>query len=150
MLTQICKTCKLEKPITNYAVAPTNACGRRLDCNICYNLRQFHKRQQNVAFQIWSQAKKRSAKLGRMFNILPEDVVVPTHCPLLGIELQMGVGVHQPNSPSLDRIDSDKGYTKDNIWVISRRANVIKSNATIFELELIVKNWELYESMQLL
>ena len=44
------------------------------------------------------------------------------------------------NSPSLDRIDSSKGYTPDNVWVISRRANIIKHDATLEELLLISKN----------
>ena len=42
---------------------------------------------------------------------------------------------------SLDRIDSSKGYVKDNIWVISHKANSIKNNATLTELKLIIKNW---------
>ena len=37
-------------------------------------------------------------------------------------------------------IDSTKGYIKGNVWVISKRANALKNNATIEELELLVKN----------
>ena len=43
------------------------------------------------------------------------------------------------NSPSIDRIDPSKGYTKDNVWVISRRANTIKSNATVDEVEKVAQ-----------
>jgi hypothetical protein len=42
------------------------------------------------------------------------------------------------NSPSLDRIDTSKGYVKGNVWVISWRANKLKSDATLAELESIV------------
>jgi hypothetical protein len=38
----------------------------------------------------------------------------------------------------VDRLDNDKGYTPDNIRVISMRANDIKSNATLDELEAVV------------
>ena len=38
------------------------------------------------------------------------------------------------NTASLDRIDSSKGYTPENIQVISRIANVMKNNATEQEL----------------
>jgi hypothetical protein len=40
---------------------------------------------------------------------------------------------------SVDRIDNNSGYTKDNIKVISFRANRLKSNGTLEEFEQIVK-----------
>lgn len=55
-------------------------------------------------------------------------------CPVLGIPLFKGTGKLTDNSPTLDRIDSTGGYTKDNVLVVSARANRIKSDATIEEL----------------
>jgi hypothetical protein len=46
------------------------------------------------------------------------------------------------NAPSIDRIDNNKGYTKDNIMVISRRANILKKDATFDELITIGKFYE--------
>lgn len=72
-----------------------------------------------------------------------EDICIPKYCPLLGIELQDNTGTgkgNNPTSPSLDRLNSSKGYTSDNVWVISNRANEIKSNATLEELEAIAAN----------
>ena len=44
--------------------------------------------------------------------------------------------------PTLDRIDSNKGYIKENIQVISFKANRLKNNATIDELKCIIKYME--------
>jgi hypothetical protein len=45
-----------------------------------------------------------------------------------------------PNSPSLDKIIPSKGYIKGNVWVISNRANTLKNDASLQELELLVEN----------
>lgn len=47
-------------------------------------------------------------------------------------------------APSLDRFDNAKGYTPENIVVISSRANRLKSNASLEELQAIVKYMEKY------
>ena len=60
-------------------------------------------------------------------------------CNITGEALlwERGHGKPQDNSPSLDRLDPRKGYTKDNAWLISYRMNRIKNDATPDELELI-------------
>lgn len=50
--------------------------------------------------------------------------------------------IGRENAPSLDRIDSDKGYTRDNTRVISNRANTLKNNMTLEECRLILKDLE--------
>ena len=42
-------------------------------------------------------------------------------------------------SPSLDRIDPNRGYTKDNIIVMSYRANRIKNDATKEEIKKLAE-----------
>lgn len=70
--------------------------------------------------------------------------IIPSHCPIFGTPLEWsiyrGLG-HRPlpNSPSLDRIDPDKGYVKGNVWIISNRANTIKNDATHEELKLVTE-----------
>lgn len=44
----------------------------------------------------------------------------------------------EDGSPSLDRVDNTRGYVPGNVLVISWKANQIKSNATLAELESIV------------
>ncbi len=67
-----------------------------------------------------------------------EDIVWPTHCPALGIELDYAHGHKdgrpQDNSPSLDRIDNTRGYVKGNVVVVSGLANRIKTSATVEQI----------------
>lgn len=84
----------------------------------------------------WS-AKHRAKKQNLDFDIELSDIVIPECCPILGYKLEQGEeNIHA--SPSLDRIDSSKGYVKGNIQVISHRANSLKSDATVEELEKLV------------
>lgn len=85
-------------------------------------------------------AKMRSRRDGLPFNLVLADINIPEVCPLLGIPLLRGNKQKYDNAPSLDRIDCKFGYTKDNVWVISKRANMIKSNASLEELLTIAEN----------
>lgn len=95
------------------------------------------------------QARHRAKKKGKEFTISKEDIAVPKLCPVFGIPMVVGSGVGfkgtplsefggAADSPSLDRIDSSKGYIPGNVKVISLRANLRKGDATIEELELIL------------
>ena len=102
-------------------------------------------RKRNPERMLWSSAKCRADKKGVEFSIKIEDIKIPKTCPILGIEL-----VHNPqangskggkeNSPSLDRIDNTKGYHKDNIQVISHKANSMKFTADNKEL-IMFADW---------
>lgn len=72
------------------------------------------------------------------FNLTPEDIVFPETCPILGIPLIFSEGGRTNNTPSIDRIIPEKGYVKGNIEVVSWRANRIKNDASLEELEKIV------------
>jgi len=65
------------------------------------------------------------------------NLTFPISCPVLGIPLKFNRGKLQDNSYSIDRIDSSLGYTIDNIEVISWRANRLKNDGTIEELQKI-------------
>ena len=88
-------------------------------------------------WKMHQRAKQRCAKSGLEFDIKVDDIVIPDECPILGIKINMNSGKSGAyiNSPSLDRIDNNKGYTKDNIQVISQLANAMKGAASIDQLQ---------------
>lgn len=93
--------------------------------------------------KLYYSAKTRATKKGLEFSITVDDIVIPKRCPVLGITLKAGVGggtvsvAKLESSPTLDRIDNSKGYTPDNICVISLRANNLKRDATLYEMECL-------------
>jgi hypothetical protein len=74
---------------------------------------------------------------GVEFSVDFGDLIFPTHCPVLGIELDYFANGREENSPSFDRIDPKKGYIKGNVAIISWRANRIKNDGTAEEHQLI-------------
>jgi hypothetical protein len=80
------------------------------------------------------QAKNRARARGIPFTLALEDVIIPEFCPVLGIKLEPSQDGYSPNSPTLDRKIPSLGYVPENVWVISYKANVMKSNATPEEL----------------
>jgi len=95
------------------------------------------KRKRAPEYRMWQAAKQRAKKKGLPFNIEPSDIVVPSHCPALGIPLSFSKGRAADCSPSLDRLVPSLGYVKGNIAVISKRANSIKGNANAREVRAV-------------
>lgn len=91
-------------------------------------------------YKMLARAKSRAKKNNLPFNLELDDIVIPEKCPLLGIKIESTEVRNSPNNPSLDKIIPEKGYIKGNVWVISNRANTLKNDATLQELELLVEN----------
>ena len=94
---------------------------------------------------LWLQARARCRKTGREFSIPFEELVVVTHCPLLELPLDWckhgrGNKKINPASPSLDRVDSQKGYVSGNVRVISYLANMMKASATGTQIKTFCQN----------
>lgn len=87
--------------------------------------------EKNPERRMWANAKQRAAKAELSFTIEIADIRIPEICPYLGVPLTNRLGEGRlPYNPSIDRIDPEKGYHRDNIEVISFLANRMKQNAT--------------------
>lgn len=82
--------------------------------------------------------KHKAKKLNLDFDITWKDILPPTTCPVFGAPLRLTAERNgfqaMPDAASVDRIDNKRGYVKDNVRVISNRANLLKKDATVVEL----------------
>lgn len=108
-------------------------------CNSCNSERV---KSNKIEWKMHQRAKQRAKISNREFTLSVEDIVIPDICPILGIPLEVKKGRSggKINSPALDRIDNSKGYTKENIQVISHLANMMKSQANKDQL-IQFANW---------
>ncbi len=104
-------------------------------CDTCANKQGNWSR--DLANQILVSARGRARRNNLPFNLEIEDIIIPTHCPVLGIELGRNNVKYRDNSPSLDKLIPDLGYVKGNVAVISWRANRFKSDGTLDEIRRI-------------
>ena len=93
-------------------------------------------------YRMFHNAKHRAKTKNLPFTITIDDIIIPEFCPLLNIPLVSTSNKSDPRNPSLDQKKPGEGYVPGNVWVISSRANWIKSDASREELKLIVENWD--------
>jgi hypothetical protein len=152
---QKCSICEVEKENCDYY--QKNGKNATTFCKKCTGLKYKEKRYAYRAanadkVKIWKQndyiknrikyifinAKKRAELGGLEFDITESDIIIPEYCPVLGIKIIIDAGQGRSgHGPSIDRIDNTKGYTKDNIIIISDKANILKSDTNQEERELI-------------
>lgn len=168
-MTKKCSNCQEIKSVKEFHKG-NGKLGRRSQCKICCKQKYYtpealerrnkarRERRKDKSFKkkensynkelnkkyprrvLYRTAKARAKRKNINFTITLKDIVIPKKCPLLGIDLVKSSGKAKFNSPSLDRIDNTKGYIPGNVWVISYRANKLKNDASLGELELLVKN----------
>jgi hypothetical protein len=86
-----------------------------------------------------SDARTRATRNGLPFALRESDVHIPKRCPVLGIPLFPNARRAGPNSPSLDRLVPRLGYVAGNVIVVSQRANELRRDATVRELEKVAR-----------
>ena len=152
---KVCSHCKEHQPLSEFYKHKINKDGLQYQCRSC-------KKEYNdnlCPFKKWFESKRGRCKAaGGEFTIKPTDIPsvniretitetrgrkytswgaieYPKVCPVLGIELDWGMNGRQTNSPSLDRINPNKGYVKGNVMIMSDLANRMKQNATPEQLK---------------
>lgn len=113
---------------------------KREDIKEKRNINQKDWRKNNLNWELWYKAKRRSIEQSLPFDIEPNDITIPTNCPILGIALFITENRIGDHSPTVDKIFPELGYVKTNIVVISAKANRIKNNGTVDDIKKVY-NW---------
>ena len=141
-----CNTCKEKKPLYLFTNVPANTgrYGKDSYCKKCGNnhnafRRNHHSIKQFIKYLLNSSKHKaiERGKKGRKkcseFSLTIQDILdlketQNNKCYFTGIELEWKY--NSLNKVSIDRIDNDKGYTKDNIRLLVWHVNQAQSNLT--------------------
>jgi t-SNARE complex subunit (syntaxin) len=139
---KICKECNQSLNLNKFSLIEKwnpnsdtkNTCKK---CSI--KIRQTEKLNRDwkvdAARLLYKNIKSQCKRIGKEFSIELEDITIPEKCPVFGFDLKREDRQTWMCAPSVDRIDNSKGYIKGNVTVVSRRANILKKDATLEELE---------------
>ncbi len=158
-----CNKCFKSKPLVEFSLDRSSRDGLQAKCKECdrqyqqtrrslnkesvleYGRNYQAKRRQNFEYRLQmllNASKQRASLKNREHTLTLEDIktLYPADgkCPVFGFALEFNNKGFRDTSPSIDRIDSKKGYTRDNVQIISWKANKLKSTATVEDLELLV------------
>jgi len=134
-----CTLCKTEKQLNAFHKSSRNKLGRDDRCKDCKSETAREKYRKHP-FKYLNNLKKSYCKKNNIPYDLDEEFLSGIWtgvCPVFNVALVM-FDKKSDNSYALDRLDPSKGYVKENVLFISARANRIKYDATIEELEKIV------------
>ena len=160
MLTKVCKGCNQELQVSAFSPMIKGKPALRSKCKRCNikadtirKLSQPSKREARTQYRIeypketWAveteySIRKRALTKGLDFDLNREWLLaqIPERCPLLNIPIVFSNGKVVDGTPTVDRKDATKGYMTSNCWVISAKANRMKSNAAPDEIILLACN----------
>jgi len=161
--TKQCRCCKQIKPLFEFSIHRKAKDGLQAKCRVCdvayqkerreknkdkmleYSRNYQSKRRKDFTYRLQmllNASKQRALVKNREHSLTLEDIkeLYPEDgkCPVFGFPLEFNSAGFRETSPSIDRIDSTKGYTRDNIQIISWKANRLKAYATVEDLEILV------------
>lgn len=119
------------------------------DWNTSYGVAAVRKQREQLYYDKWGKKedtdlyniqrhkffrkKANAIRVGYDWSVSFGELSWPTHCPILGLELDYYAESRKESSPSFDRLDNTRGYEKGNVIVLSWRANRIKNDGTAEE-----------------
>jgi len=120
-----CNNCLYKRKLIKY--------GNRLDLYCATQRDKELNSLEGRALLLRNRCKQRAKLYGHTFNLTKQliiDKLKAGVCEATGIQLDFSTMDYNPYSPSIDRIDSKKGYTDDNIQVTCLIYNFCKNKFT--------------------
>jgi len=120
-------------------------------CHKCFNTnmkskKNFNMITPNISLMVYNKLQQQAELRGISFTVTPEylESIFDGHCHFSGIELKIGTysrtnGTYDKGNASLDRIDSDKGYTEGNVVWVYKPINLMKNTFSSEEFINICK-----------
>lgn len=96
-----------------------------------------NKKKTHPEWILYHRSKASAKRRNIQFDLEISDIVIPDICPILNIPIEWDYGSRN-TSPSVDRINNKYGYVKSNVQIISNRANTVKSNMSIADVERLL------------
>lgn len=129
---RICRKCGIEKSISEFYERKGTKYPR-YECKLCAN----YSRRYDMVAAMLGNARKRAKERGYEFDLDKEFILgmrdrQDNKCALTGWSLdwdhtKSGKRKCPFNRASIDRIDSQKGYTRDNVQLLADMVNRVKS-----------------------
>lgn len=134
---RLCTLCKIELPLDQFEQYPSGACRRQ--CKPCRMKSSARKRHMNMQQSHEAYLKNLYSKLKstrrktHTWELAPEDLFDLWHeqngkCAVSGVALTHhldGSGAKEFNA-SIDRINNDQGYGRDNVRLVAYRINIMR------------------------
>lgn len=145
-MTKVCQGCGESRNESDFPVRNDRSGRLRPYCKDCRNdvqrARYKHHRTTKPFLHRCTRAKSRAKSLSVAFDLTPEylESIWTGYCPIRGVELKLDTNRKDEDAAELDRFDPDLEYVQGNVHWMSRKANRLKNNTSIEDLESLL-NW---------
>jgi hypothetical protein len=157
--TMKCRTCKVQKNLDCFQKGIREYNTWNTQCYSCKNIKRASNRQEwsknapieEILEELLKAAKRRVKQKDKYKCSITLEELKEIYtkqsgkCYISGKQMQTNVG--SPDRISLDRIDSNKGYTKDNVGLTCIQVNIMKMDLGLEVFANYIKNIYEYNSI---
>ena len=142
---RVCKSCEVLKDLEDFNKNRQNPMGIATLCRICERAKaraNYTGRRQKITPErrLLGSATYRAKKKGLEFDLTLDWIkerIDKGFCEVTGMAFG---AAHTPTTPSIDRRDNSKGYTKDNVQITTWMYNMSKGVFTHADVMEMVKH----------